>query len=228
MRRSAFVLVAALAMACGGPQQRQRSETAAGVAATSKSPTDISGTGAAGDNPTGTSQPAIASSATADQTTAALADFQQRVNAYAELHKELARGSAKLRETSDPAKIDKAETALGAKVQSARSQAKQGDMFTPAVQPVFRRLLAPELKGPDGRDTKAILADDAPPTSAIPFKINAKYPESQPLPTVPAGVLAALPTLPAPLEYRIVGRHLLLLDTASDVIVDYILNATPK
>ena len=27
------------------------------------------------------------------------------------------------------------------------------------------------------------------------------------------------------LEYRVVGQHLLLLDTAADLIVDYILNA---
>ena len=228
MRLSALVLVAAVAIACGGQQPRQQSETAPAASPIPVAPANGRPTGTAGDNPTGVSAPAIASPATAKETTAALADFQQRVNAYAELHKDLATGSAKQRETSDPAKIDKAETALAGKVQAARSEAKQGDVFTPAVQPVFRRLLAPELKGADGRDTKAIIADDAPPTGAIPFKVNAKYPESQPLPTVPAGVLATLPALPAPLEYRIVGRHLLLLDTASDVIVDYILNATPK
>jgi hypothetical protein len=227
MRVSAFVLVVTLAMACGGQQQRQRSEITPVVSQREDSPSDRP-TGTAGANPTGVSGPAIASPAAAKETTAALADFQKRVEAYAALHQDLAKGSAKQRETSDPAKIDKAETALAAKVQAARGQAKQGDVFTPAVQPVFRRLLAPELKGPEGRDTKAILADDAPPASAIPFKVNAKYPESQPLPTVPAGVLATLPVLPAPLEYRIVGRHLLLLDTASDVIVDYILNATPR
>ena len=60
--------------------------------------------------------------------------------------------------------------------------------------------------------------------AAIPFKVNAQYPENQPLPSVPANLLLALPSLPAPLEYRIVGQHLLLLDTASDLIVDYMLN----
>ncbi len=93
------------------------------------------------------------------------------------------------------------------------------------MRPVFRRLLAPELKGEDGRDAKAVLKDDAPAPGTVPFKVNAKYPENQPLPTVPANVLLTLPPLPAPLEYRIVGQHLLLLDTAADLIVDYILNA---
>jgi hypothetical protein len=44
---------------------------------------------------------------------------------------------------------------------------------------------------------------------------------------VPANILLTLPSLPAPLEYRIVGKHLLLLDTASDVIADYMLNVVP-
>jgi hypothetical protein len=72
-----------------------------------------------------------------------------------------------------------------------------------------------------------VLKDDAPPTSAIPFKVNAKYTENQPLPSVPANILLNLPELPAPLEYRIVGRNLILLDSASDLIVDYMLNVAP-
>ena len=156
---------------------------------------------------------------------AALAEFKARVDAYANLHKQLATGDAKLMETADPAKISAAKAALAAKIQAARAGAKHGDIFTPAVRPVFKRLLAPELKGEDGRDAKAVLKDDAPAPGTVPFKVNAKYPENQPLPTVPANVLLSLPPLPAPLEYRIVGQHLLLLDTSADLIVDYILNA---
>ena len=156
---------------------------------------------------------------------AAMAEFKARVEAYAELHQELARGDARQKETPDPARINKAKAALAAKVQAARADAKHGDIFTPEIRPVFRRLLAPELKGEAGRDAKAILKDDAPAPGTVPFKVNAKYPEEQPLPTVPAHLLIALPSLPAPLEYRIVGQHLLLLDTESDLIVDYILNA---
>ena len=89
---------------------------------------------------------------------------------------------------------------------------------------MFRRLLSPELKGEDGRDAKAILKDDAPAPGTVPFKVNAKYPGDQPIPTVPANLLLSMPPLPAPLEYRIVGQHLLILDTAADLVVDYLLN----
>ena len=157
----------------------------------------------------------------------AMADFKGRVEGYVELHRQLAKGDAKLEKNSDPVAINHAKDALAAKIQAARANAKPGDFITPAMQPVFKRLLAPELKGEEGRDAKAVLKDDAPPPSAIKFKVNAKYPEDQPLPSVPANILLNLPELPAPLEYRIVGRHLLLLDTASDLIVDFMLNAIP-
>jgi len=156
---------------------------------------------------------------------AAMAEFKARVDAYADLHKRLATGDAKQKETDDPAKLNARTDALTAKVQAARVDAKHGDIFTPEIRPVFRRLLAPKLKGADGRDVKAVLKDDSPAPGTVPFKVNAKYPDSQPLPTVPANVLITLPPLPEPLEYRIVGQHLLLLDTSADLIVDYILNA---
>jgi len=156
---------------------------------------------------------------------AAMAEFKARVDAYADLHKRLATGDAKQKETADPAKLNARTDALTAKVQAARVDAKHGDIFTPEIRPVFRRLLAPKLKGADGRDVKAVLKDDSPAPGTVPFKVNAKYPDSQPLPTVPANVLITLPPLPEPLEYRIVGQHLLLLDTSADLIVDYILNA---
>jgi hypothetical protein len=156
---------------------------------------------------------------------AVMAEFKMRVEKYAELHKDLARGEARQKDGSDPARINAAKAALAEKLMKARAGARQGDIFFPEARPVFRRLLAPELKGEEGRDAKAILKDDAPAPGTVPFKVNAKYPENQPLPTVPAPFLLALPQLPEPLEYRIVGQHLLLLDTAAGVIVDYLLNA---
>lgn len=155
---------------------------------------------------------------------AAMADFQRRVEKYAELHKDLAKGSAKQKENTDAAQISAQKTALAAKIQAARADARQGDIFTPEIRTAFRKLLAPEMKGEDGRDAKAVLKDDAPAPGTVAFKVNAKYPENQPKPTMPTNLLLNLPKLPEPLEYRVVGQHLLLLDTAADVVVDYILN----
>ena len=207
MNVSRILAIAALSTACGGAIAQGGAPVVEPVAAQT-----ASGAAAAPVNPKA----------------AVLADFNKRVEQYADLHKQLAKGNAEQKETADPAKLNAAQTALAARIQSARANAKHGDIFTPEVRPVFRRLLAPELKGEDGRDAKAILKDDAPAPGTVPFKVNAKYPDSQPKPTVPANLLQALPPLPMPLEYRIVGQHLLLMDTSADLVVDYILNAITK
>lgn len=159
---------------------------------------------------------------------AIMADFKARVEKYAELHKDLAKGSARQKEDTSAEQIHAQKQALVSKIQAARADARHGEIFTPEIRKAFRRLLAPELKGADGRDAKAVLKDDAPASGTVPFKVNARYPENQPKPTMPANLLLNLPTLPEPLEYRVVGQHLLLLDTAADLIVDYALNVTAK
>lgn len=156
---------------------------------------------------------------------AILSDFKERIDKYAEIHKDAARGTAKPKESADPADIISTQDALAARIRAARPTARQGDIFTAEIRGRFRRLLAPPLKGEEGRDAKALLKDDAPAPGSIPFKVNAKYPEGAPVPTVPASLLLRLPTLPQPLEYRIVGKHLLLLDTDAGIIIDYMPNA---
>ena len=155
---------------------------------------------------------------------AILQDFNARVKSYLDIHKDAAKGSARLKESENPAEITAAQEALAAKIRAARPHAKQGDIFTAEIRDKFRRLLAPEMKGEDGRDAKAVMKEDAPSPAQIPFKINAKYPEGAPLPSVPSNVLLNMPKLPEPLEYRIIGKHLVLLDTGANIIVDYIPN----
>ena len=153
---------------------------------------------------------------------AVLADFKSRIDAYMKLRKEAVKDAPRLKETKDPAKIKAAQDAMSIHIRAARANATHGDIFTPEITAKFRRLLAPELKGDEGRDAKAIIKDDAP--TNIPFKVNAKYPEGAPVPTVPASLLVNLPTLPEPLQFRIIEKHLILLDEDADIIVDYALN----
>jgi hypothetical protein len=175
-------------------------------------------------------KPAAARTPIADQAKASgvnphaavLADFQSRINAYMKLRKEAIKDAPPLKETKDPAKIKAAQDAMSAQIRAARANAAHGDIFTPEITAQFRRMLSPELKGDDGRDAKAIIKDDAP--TNITFKVNAKYPEGAPVPTVPASLLVNLPTLPEPLQFRIIDKHLILLDEDADVIVDYALN----
>jgi hypothetical protein len=76
--------------------------------------------------------------------------------------------------------------------------------------------------------TAAVTAtDDVPVPGAVPLDVNAKYPAGEPYPTTPAVVLAVLPALPTGLQYRIIGKDLILLDQPADVILDYVRNVIP-
>jgi hypothetical protein len=150
-------------------------------------------------------------------------DFQKRIYAYIALRNNAVKGIGPLKTTTNPAEIKAGEAGLAARIATARSDAKPGDIFTPEIRQRFRDLLAPHLKGEDGRDAKAIVKDDAPP--AVPFKVNASYPEGKSFPTVPAKLLVNLPPLPKQVEYRIIDKHLILRDTEANLIVDYMLNA---
>jgi hypothetical protein len=168
---------------------------------------------------------AAAAEAGVNRNAAILQDFKARVGAYLGLHEQAATGEATLKESDDPDEILAAQAVLAARIRASRADARQGDIFSTEIRHTFRQLLAPELEGSEGRDAKAILKDDAPAPANVPFTVNATYPEGQPLPTVPANVLLNLPTLPEGLEYRIIGKHLVLLDMKANLIVDYIPNA---
>jgi hypothetical protein len=64
-------------------------------------------------------------------------------------------------------------------------------------------------------------------TKGVPLRINYPYPETKAMSLVPPSLLLNLPQLPKQLEYRFVGRHLVLLDERANLIVDFMLNAVP-
>ncbi|HKY20776.1 MAG TPA: hypothetical protein VJM31_06110 [Vicinamibacterales bacterium] len=157
-----------------------------------------------------------------------IADFLARVEAYNKLRNDLAKDTPKLKETVDPSAIGAAEKSLATSIRAARANAKRGDIFTPATEAMFRRLVRPQVTGTkDAADNTAIIKDDAPKPGEVPFKVNGEYPKDAPLSTVPPDVLKALPPLPENLQYRFAGRHLILYCMPANLIVDYMLNALP-
>jgi hypothetical protein len=147
-------------------------------------------------------------------------DFKKRVEQYVELHTRLQKDLPALKKKEDQAKIAASQAALAKSIRAARATAKQGEIFTPEIAKLFRRLMYPQVKGPEGAATKKVLKEDAP--TAIPLKVNAEYPETAALPTVPPNLLLNLPHLPEEVEYRIVGKTLILRDVHANIIVDFI------
>jgi hypothetical protein len=227
MRTSQYVVVLLVAAACSGhptAQQTQQEtlpkQEPAPQSKQAPQPKSAPQRTAPSDKPNGTERKAT-DNVNADALV--LQEFKKRIDDYLDIHNKALKEAPPLRETEHPGEIKIAQDAIAARIRAARANARPGDIFTPEIRDKFRRLLYPELKGEDGRDAKEILKDDAP--AAVPLTVNAKYPEKASLPTVPANLLANLPTLPEELEYRIVGKHLILRDAKADIIVDYIPNA---
>jgi hypothetical protein len=141
-------------------------------------------------------------------------DFNMRVSSYVDLRSELEKEVPALTVTNDPAEIRITVRALAKKIRVARATAKQGDIFTPVISARFRKALLLEMDA----GTWAAIMDDNPGEVSAP--INASYPEGKTVSTVPPNILAALPKLPEDIEYRFLGRHLILFDTRASVIID--------
>ena len=144
-------------------------------------------------------------------------DFSTRVWSYFELRSELEKGLPALTTTDDPAEIRRAVRALAKRIRVARAEAKEGDIFTPAISVEFRNVLRLEMNA----STWAAIMDDNP--GEFSHRINGNYPEGKPFSTVPPNILAVLPGLPADdIQYRFLGRHLILFDARASVILDRI------
>lgn len=147
---------------------------------------------------------------------ATLADFGDRIKGYLELRTRLDGGMPVLRVTIDPDGINQAEDLLGDRIRVARAAAKQGDIFGRHFQDRVGRMLVVEVD----EKTLAVIMGDNP--GEFSFKVNGTYPKHKSVSTMPANLLKLLPALNDDVEYRFVGRHLILRDTRANIIIDEI------
>ena len=160
-------------------------------------------------------------------TAKAIAEFQEEVDDYVELHRKLERTLPPVPREAAPEAIDRHQRALEKLIQQERRDAKVGDIFESDVRPVLRKLLHAIFTGPDGRKLRNAVNEDNP-GPAVRLRVNGRYPDSIPLSTVPAQILKTLPPLPEELEYRFIEDKLILLDAHAHIIVDYLIGAVPR
>ena len=153
-------------------------------------------------------------------------DFHARVKEYAALHEKLESTLTPLGKETTPELIGQHQRALERLIARARAGARRGDIFTDPIRAYFRRQLSRVFDGPEGRSIKASIMDED--TRAVRLTINGRYPDGVPRSAMPAQVLLALPRLPEQLEYRFVGRRLVLLDIHALTIPDFMDNAVPR
>lgn len=168
-------------------------------------------------------QAAVASPADAE----ALAAFKAALDEYAGMRRRIERALPRLPKQTTPEQVHVHEQALQALIAKERAQAKEGDLFVAPVRPVIVRLCREVLSRPGGKTALAEIRDESTEGYTRP-PINGRYPDVVPLSAVPYDLLSLLPHLPDDLEYRFLGRDLILLDIDARVVVDYLRNALPR
>jgi len=150
-------------------------------------------------------------------------DFQNRAAKYLAMRKKVAGKSPK--PTSSPEEIAANQKKLSERIRTERKGAAQGELFAPEIARYFRQQIAATLAGAHGDEIRASLRRAEPVN--LKLQVNQAYPENVPLQSTPPTLLLNLPEPPDGLEYRIVGRDLILRDVEANTIVDFIPDAIP-
>jgi hypothetical protein len=160
-----------------------------------------------------------------DAETQAVKEFEARVADYEALHHKLEATLPALPDKATPEQIDQNQQALVALITTARRNAKRGDFFTPGMEALVKRALGALVAGPDGQSLKATIMDENP--GPLDVSVNDRYPDVAPVTSMPVQLLGTLPKLPADLEYRFLGKHLVLVCTTARIVLDLTPNVLP-
>jgi hypothetical protein len=154
-----------------------------------------------------------------------VARFEARVKEYAVLRERLEDKLPKLPKDATPEQIKAHKTSFEAIVRSARTDARQGDLFTPDIVEHIRMTIRDLYKGEKLKALREEIMEAE--TEGVTLRVNYTYPDSKELTQIPPTLLLKLPQLPKQVRYRFVGPNLLLVDRENGLIVDYMLNALP-
>ena len=150
-----------------------------------------------------------------DFDTESLAAFNRRVQDYSALRSRMEIGLPPLVVTDNADEIERFERHLAERIRHARGS-RRYQVFVPAMEGQVKRLL--RTKADTG--TVALILDDGP--SEFDVDVNDTYSKKRSLATMPTNLLLLLPDLPPDMEYRFVGRHLILRDVRANMIIDEI------
>ena len=156
---------------------------------------------------------------------AAVKRFEGRVKNYVKLRNAVKAKLPKLSKDATPQQIESYRENLEAAVRNTRTGAKRSDIFNHEGSEYIRRTLKVNFTGKDRVELRNIVFEGE--TATVKVRVNYPYPDQAELVEMPPTVLLNLPQLPPEVKYRFVGRNLLLVDSETNLILDYMTNALP-
>jgi hypothetical protein len=153
-------------------------------------------------------------------------EFEKRVDDYASFRDKLEGTIPALKDKATPEQIVQHQQLLAAMIQKERKNAAPGELFTPDTVALLKRIVVATLAGKDDKAEKETVMDENPGTMPT-VGVNDKYPDGVAVTSMPAELLDQLPKLPDKMEYRFLGKRLVLLDSRAAVVVDITPNILP-
>jgi len=181
-------------------------------------------TSAATPSPRPSSTAAARVTSQANPDAAAQADFQARLQQYVKLRQEVSSRLKPLAKTANAAELAARQESLAAAIRDVRRNAKRGDLIPAAVAAQIARTVQEDFRRRQASATRAVL--DEVPDHVVPV-VNKTLPDSAALATVPPLLLNNLPRLPDNIQYRFLGRNVILLDGDTRLIMDYVPDVLP-
>jgi hypothetical protein len=167
----------------------------------------------------------VASTLPSEQQPGPLEQFAAAVHSYVQLHRAIEHELPALRAGSHAHELAESSDAVAAALQTARANAREGDIFTAAVGALLRTQISEALDAHGFLPDKVVASslEEADDNTPLPF-VNGRFPWRRGAMMWPC-VIDVLPELPHELQYRIVGRDLVLLDTHAELVVDILRDA---
>jgi hypothetical protein len=147
--------------------------------------------------------------------------FMNALRSYVALHRSSTNGLAP---PTDPAAVEHRTAVLAARIRAGRKNARPGDILGPAANGI-RAAVRTEMAGPHGAAIRSSIDDDN--VYGVRLRVNHRYPPGLPRVTMPTPILTKLPALPEQLEFRFLGRSLILIDTQAGLVVDVLHDVLP-
>lgn len=145
-----------------------------------------------------------------------LDEFHRRVSRYDDMRRAIERTIVPLSVTENPDEITGFERALTARIRESRGSSARGQIFLPRMATQLKTLFLARVDA----DTLQAIMDDGP--GEFDVDVNEAYAKHRSLATMPPNILQLLPDLADDMEYRFVGRHLILRDVRANMVVDEI------
>ena len=168
--------------------------------------------------------PQVAAAASAEA--AAIRQFDEAIGKYMALRRKLRSEVAGPVKDSSSSQVTNASDALAGAIQRARKDAHVGSLFNAPVATVIKGRITDAVRTEKLVSVLAEIDDEG--KAGLAPKVHLRLPVSAQMATMPASLLNVLPPLPKELEYRILGRYLVLRDVDASLILDYIPDAVPR